>query len=115
MSDAWRGERWSGVLVGVQQSGQEWWGYWLSLGELCGVYKDSPSGSGLVPPLATSQAQAALPGSLYPWNFLGNLSLARHLRNGVFFPLPTRILSFSLKELMDCFSPTPSFSNKRFP
>lgn len=42
-------------------------------------------------------------------------SIKTSARNGGRIPLPTLILSFSLKELMDCFSPTPSFSNKRFP
>lgn len=107
MSDAWRGERWSGVLVGVQQSGREWWGYWLNLGELCGVYKDSPSGSGLVPPLATSQAQAALPGSLYPWNFLGNLKSSKTSEEWGFFPPPHSHPVFFIERVDGLFLPYP--------
>lgn len=90
------------------------WGCWPRCGGLWTVHKGSLSGSGLVPPLATSQAQAALTGPLYPWNSLGSLDVARRPRKGGCILLPTLILPFPWKELMDCFSPTPSFSNKRF-
>lgn len=50
-----------------------------------------------------------------PWELLGKPGSSRHPGNRGCIILSTPILSVSLKELMDCFSPTPSFSNKRFP
>lgn len=67
------------------------------------------------PSFGNFPSAGSAPGLTLPLELLGKPQSSKTSEEWGFFPLPTRILSFSLKELMDCFSPTPSFSNKRFP
>lgn len=69
----------------------------------------------LPPGLSLGNFPNAGPSSLGTLGSLG-LALGPRIGSSSLTPPPTiLILSFSLKELMDCFSATPSFSNKRFP
>ena len=73
------------------------------------------------PSLGNFPNAGTLIASLFPWNFGKPRSSPESTETSTDWRFPPHphpptilILSFSLKELMDCFSAIPSFSDKRF-